>query len=69
MTRPGPFTDEEWIPGPDTIDSLEESKVLSVVLSSNTALEVTDVLQSDVRHNSLSRLHFTQLTVTVEQEA
>lgn len=30
MTRPGPFTDEEWIPGEETIDGLEESKVLSV---------------------------------------
>lgn len=28
LTRRGPFTDEEWVPGEETITSLEQSKVL-----------------------------------------
>jgi len=28
LTRRGPFTDEEWVPGDETITSLEQSKVL-----------------------------------------
>ncbi|KAI9764736.1 MAG: hypothetical protein M1835_007524 [Candelina submexicana] len=29
LTRSGPFTDEEWVPGKETIDMLESSKVLA----------------------------------------
>lgn len=56
MTRPGPFTDEEWIPGQETIDSLEESKVLSVGICFDARQGTTNVLQSDVCYNSLSQL-------------
>ena len=28
LMRGGPFTDEEWVPGEETITSLEQSKVL-----------------------------------------
>ena len=62
MTRPGPFTDEEWIPGQETINSLEESKVLSVRLSFGAAKDSADFLQCDVRRNSLLRLRFPPLT-------
>ncbi|KAI9879959.1 MAG: hypothetical protein M1830_006267 [Pleopsidium flavum] len=30
LTRHGPFTDEEWVPGEETITSLEQSKVLVI---------------------------------------
>ncbi|KAI9698435.1 MAG: hypothetical protein M1836_004016 [Candelina mexicana] len=30
LTRSGPFTDEEWVPGKETIDMLESSKVLVI---------------------------------------
>ena len=30
LSRSGPFTDEEWMPGDETIRTLEDSKVLFV---------------------------------------
>ena len=30
LTQPGPFADDDWIPGEETIDKLEKAKVLSV---------------------------------------
>ena len=28
LNKPGPFSDEDWIPGADTINALESSKIL-----------------------------------------
>lgn len=28
LSKPGPFCDEDWVPGPETIDALETSKIL-----------------------------------------
>ncbi|KAG2413516.1 hypothetical protein HFD88_002705 [Aspergillus terreus] len=28
LTKPGPFSDEDWVPGPETISALESSKIL-----------------------------------------
>jgi ubiquitin-activating enzyme E1 C len=28
LSKPGPFADEDWVPGKDTIDALEASKIL-----------------------------------------
>ena len=28
LSKPGPFSDEDWVPGPETISALESSKVL-----------------------------------------
>lgn len=28
LNKPGPSSDEDWVPGPETIDALESSKVL-----------------------------------------
>ncbi|KNG89074.1 NEDD8-activating enzyme E1 catalytic subunit [Aspergillus nomiae NRRL 13137] len=30
LTRPGPFSDEDWVPGPETIGALETSKILVI---------------------------------------
>jgi len=30
LNKPGPTSDPEWVPGEDTIDNLETSKILSV---------------------------------------
>lgn len=30
LSKPGPFTDEEWTPGSESIEALELSKILSV---------------------------------------
>jgi hypothetical protein len=30
LTKPGPFSDEDWVPGPETISALESSKILYV---------------------------------------
>ncbi|PYI21944.1 NEDD8-activating enzyme E1 catalytic subunit [Aspergillus japonicus CBS 114.51] len=30
LTRSGPFSDEDWVPGPETINTLESSKVLVI---------------------------------------
>lgn len=30
LTRAGPFSDEDWVPGQETINGLESSKVLLV---------------------------------------
>ncbi|KAL4898006.1 hypothetical protein BDV59DRAFT_169079 [Aspergillus ambiguus] len=30
LTKPGPFSDEDWIPGPETIGALESSKILVI---------------------------------------
>lgn len=30
LNKRGPFSDEDWVPGPDTIEALETSKILSV---------------------------------------
>ncbi|BDD60835.1 hypothetical protein MPDQ_007210 [Monascus purpureus] len=30
LSRPGPFSDEDWVPGPETIDALESSKILVI---------------------------------------
>lgn len=28
LSKRGPYTDEDWVPGPETIQSLESSKIL-----------------------------------------
>lgn len=28
LSKPGPFSDEDWVPGSETIDALETSKIL-----------------------------------------
>lgn len=30
LSKPGPFSDEDWVPGPETIDALETSKILVI---------------------------------------
>lgn len=30
LNKPGPASDPDWVPGPETIHALESSKVLSV---------------------------------------
>ncbi|KAL5364555.1 hypothetical protein BJX96DRAFT_157548 [Aspergillus floccosus] len=30
LTKPGPFSDEDWVPGPETITALETSKILVI---------------------------------------
>ncbi len=30
LNKPGPASDPDWVPGPETISALESSKVLSV---------------------------------------
>ena len=30
LTKPGPASDPDWVPGPETISALESSKVLLV---------------------------------------
>ncbi|EAU38114.1 hypothetical protein ATEG_01357 [Aspergillus terreus NIH2624] len=30
LTKPGPFSDEDWVPGPETISALESSKILVI---------------------------------------
>ncbi|KAF5867068.1 hypothetical protein ETB97_006914 [Aspergillus alliaceus] len=30
LTKPGPFSDEDWVPGPETIRALETSKILVI---------------------------------------
>ncbi|KAL1952582.1 hypothetical protein VTO42DRAFT_4719 [Malbranchea cinnamomea] len=30
LSRPGPFSDEDWVPGPETIATLESSKILVI---------------------------------------
>ena len=30
LSKPGPASDPDWVPGPETISALESSKVLSV---------------------------------------
>ena len=30
LNKPGPVSDPDWVPGPETIDALESSKVLLV---------------------------------------
>ncbi|KAB8077188.1 hypothetical protein BDV29DRAFT_64160 [Aspergillus leporis] len=30
LTKPGPFSDEDWVPGPETISALETSKILVI---------------------------------------
>ena len=30
LNKPGPASDPDWVPGPETINALESSKVLSV---------------------------------------
>ncbi|KAJ6089045.1 hypothetical protein N7499_003892 [Penicillium canescens] len=30
LSKPGPFADEDWVPGQDTIDALESSKILVI---------------------------------------
>ena len=42
LTQPGPFTDSDWTPGEDTINSLESSRVLLVPFKS-TLRAVADV--------------------------
>ena len=32
LSKPGPASDPDWVPGPETISALESSKVLSVRL-------------------------------------
>lgn len=31
LSKAGPFSDEDWVPGPETIDALETSKILYVI--------------------------------------
>lgn len=33
LSKPGPYTDEDWAPGSETIQSLESSKILVMCVS------------------------------------
>ncbi|KAE8140024.1 hypothetical protein BDV38DRAFT_240862 [Aspergillus pseudotamarii] len=47
LSKPGPFSDEDWVPGPETISALKTSKIL-YVLKGLSKLSTTNVVQSYV---------------------
>ncbi|KAL9124436.1 MAG: hypothetical protein Q9217_006235 [Psora testacea] len=55
LNKAGPATDEEWVPGSETIRGLESSKVLSVSIHAQVCWPNFDKLQNTIDVSNLNR--------------